>query len=523
MLRLQGSSTALLAFMAASLAAQSPNTASMIVVVVDQTGAGVKDAKVSVVNSATGAVRESVSGSDGSATIPALSLTGTYTVGVSKEGFGNEELKDVALRSGETATLTVKLLVGSGKAEVTVFGTAEGVRADPQIGRRLESAQIDETPILGRKVTTLPLLNAAFRQAKGTGDLFVNQTYFVTGAGSRRTTTVTLDGANNDEAWGRQTMIATVPLGAIQEMTVLSNAFSSEFGWTAGPALNIVTKSGTNGLHGEALYLGRPGDMQAKTFSTKGFCPPSVSSCVTPSTLTAINPVDVPDALSQYSASIGGAARQGQDLLLRHRRLHPAESDDLPLQHPACIPAAGRMATLTIQVTTARRCSMGAWTTSSLRTRRLMFRVNVDRFHDDNPQDAVGGTNAPSVARGYCAPLVDGAGQSHLGTQRESSQRGASRLSAWRSGHAVGGANSLHHLHSHRVRTVHHRTIAAIQPVWSPDAVFRHAVLVARQTPRPLRRESDPSHARAAPAASPAPPCSAPSRSTAPPPRPSIN
>ena len=116
------------------------------------------------------------------------------------------------------------------------------MRADPQIGRRLDSPQIDETPILGRKVTTLPLLNAAFRQAKGTGDLFVNQTYFATGAGSRRTTTVTLDGANNDEAWGRQTMMATVPLGAVQEMTVLSNAFSSEFGWTSGPALNIVTE-----------------------------------------------------------------------------------------------------------------------------------------------------------------------------------------------------------------------------------------------------------------------------------------
>ena len=154
--------------------AQSPNTATMIVVVVDQTGAVVKDAKVSVVNTATGAVREAVSGSDGSATIPALSLTGTYTVSVSKAGFGNEELKDITLRSGETATLKVKLLVGSEKAEVTVYGTTEGVRADPQIGRRLDSPQIDETPILGRKVTTLPLLNSAFRQAKGTGDLFVN-------------------------------------------------------------------------------------------------------------------------------------------------------------------------------------------------------------------------------------------------------------------------------------------------------------------------------------------------------------
>ena len=94
------------------------------------------------------------------------------------------------------------------------------MRADAQIGRSLDSAQIDETPILGRKASSLPLLNSAFRQGKGTGDLFVNQTYFITGAGSRRTTTVTLDGANNHEAWGRQTMIATVPLGAIQEMRI---------------------------------------------------------------------------------------------------------------------------------------------------------------------------------------------------------------------------------------------------------------------------------------------------------------
>src|SRR6267142_3043491 len=262
--------------------AQSPNTATIIVVVVDQAGAVVPGARVSVVNTATGAVREVVSGSDGSATIPALSLTGTYTVSVSREGFGNEELKDITLRSGETATLKVKLPVGSEKAEVTVFGTTEGVRADAQIGRLLDSPQIDETPILGRKATTLPLLNSAFRQGKGTGDLFVNATYFITGVGSRRATTFLLDGANNDEAWGRQTAIATVPIGAIQEVTVLSSAFSSEFGWTAGPALNVVTKSGTNSLHGEGVFMSRPGGWQAKRFSTKNFCPPSVSSCVTP-------------------------------------------------------------------------------------------------------------------------------------------------------------------------------------------------------------------------------------------------
>ena len=155
--------------------------------------------------------------------------------------------------------------------------------------RRLASGStarpIDETPILGRKVTTLPLFNSAFRQGKGTGDLFVNATYFITGSGSRRTTTYMLDGASNDEGWGRQTMLTTVPLGAVQEAAVLTNAFSAEFGWTAGPAMNIVTKSGTNAFHGEALYLGRPGDWQAKSFSTDGFCAPDVSTCTTPNTL----------------------------------------------------------------------------------------------------------------------------------------------------------------------------------------------------------------------------------------------
>src|SRR5215212_9807594 len=164
-------------------AAQSPNTATMIVVVNDQTGAVIKDARVSVVNTATADSREAISGTDGTATFPALSLTGTYMVKVSREGFGSEERKDLTLRSGETATLKVTLLAGSQAAEVTVFGTAEGVRADPQIGLSLSTERIDETPILGRKVTTLPLLNSAFRQGKGTGDLFVNQTYFITGAG----------------------------------------------------------------------------------------------------------------------------------------------------------------------------------------------------------------------------------------------------------------------------------------------------------------------------------------------------
>src|SRR5690349_12674732 len=128
-LLLQIGSICAMAFM--PMAAQSPNTATIIVDVTDQSGAAIRDAKVAVTNAATGAVREAQSGSYGRVTIPALSLTGTYTVNVSKTGFGAEERKDIVLRSGESAMLTVKLQVGAQQAEITVFGTAEGVRADP--------------------------------------------------------------------------------------------------------------------------------------------------------------------------------------------------------------------------------------------------------------------------------------------------------------------------------------------------------------------------------------------------------
>jgi hypothetical protein len=388
--------------------AQSPNTSAIVVLVTDQSGAVVTDAAITVTNNQTGATRAAVSGSDGSAAFPALSLTGTYMVGVSKQGFGSEERNNIALQATETATLKVKLLVGGEKTEVTVYGTAQGVRADAPIGRRLDSPAIDEIPILGRKVTTLPLFNSAFRQGKGTGDLFVNATYFVTGGGSRRTTTYMLDGANNDEGWGRQTAIATVPLGAIQEISVLSNAFSAEFGFTAGPAMNIVTKSGTNNVHGEGLYMGRPGGWQATTFGVDGFCAPSVSSsCLLPATLAAINPADVPDVLNQYSATIGAP-------LVKDKTFFFASGDYtrqdrttfLSSTLPAfLLPADGNLA----YVGNYRQGLVNGRLDHKVSPNQtLMFRLNYDHFYDTNPNDAVAGTSAPSVARRYTRGSVTG-------------------------------------------------------------------------------------------------------------------
>jgi hypothetical protein len=385
-----------------SLEAQSPNTSSLVVFVVDETGAVVPGATVKATNAETGASRETTSGPDGSATLPGLALTGSYEVSVRKQGFADAGIPAVTLLAGETARLRVRLSVGAASAEVTVFGTAEGVRGDPQLGRRLDSLRIDETPILGRKVTTLPLLNAAFRSAKGTGDLFVNATYFVTGAGGRRQPDFILDGASNNDPWGRQTMMATVPVGAVREMQVLSSAFSAEYGWTSGTAVNIVSKSGTNAVHGEVLFLARPGGMQEKALPSSGWCPESVPSCVPPTTggsTSTLAPADAPDSLAQGSFAVGG----------------PIKKDTTQFFVAADYTAQDRTAPITTPLVPAGSTVVGEYRQTLLDARldhklspahSLMLRFNLDRFKDTNPQDAVSGNVLPSAGREFARHTI---------------------------------------------------------------------------------------------------------------------
>jgi len=88
--------------------AQAPNTSALVVVVTDQSGAVVRDAQISVVNTQTGATREATSAPDGSATISGLAVGGPYSVAVAKTGFSPESSGNLTLprvipmRSGDT-------------------------------------------------------------------------------------------------------------------------------------------------------------------------------------------------------------------------------------------------------------------------------------------------------------------------------------------------------------------------------------------------------------------------------------
>jgi hypothetical protein len=388
---------ALLLCLGASARAQSPNTASIIVIVTDQTGAAVSNANVATADDQGTVSRSGVSNDNGSATIPALPPGARYTLTISKRDFAQQKAANIEPRAGETVVVRVKLTASAGASEVTVYGTARGVRNDPELGTRLDARQIDDVPLLGRKISYLPLLNAAFRQAKGTGDLFLNSIYVVTGAGGRRQADYIVDGASGDEPWGRQTMFLTLPVSAVEEMNVMSRAFSAEFGWTSSTAINVVTKSGTNAMHGEALFLGRPGGAQSDRLSVDQQCPSSISSCKPPTSNgnpVAIVPPDIPDSLAQGSFSIGGPLLQNQAQFFvavdgtRQRRTAPITS---PLV-PAGTTIVGRY---------GQALANGRVDYKANDRHSLMGRLNLDRFYDTNPQDAVSGNVLPSAGRKF--------------------------------------------------------------------------------------------------------------------------
>ena len=188
----------------------------------------------------------------------------------------------------------MQLRAAGEKTEITVTGVAGAVQTDsPQVATTLSERKMEETPLLNRRMTSLPLLNSAIRPAINQGDVFVNQTLFTTNGTGRRQTWFEVDGSNAVDAWGRQTVFTALPLDSLQEMTVATNAFSAEYGETAGSVINIVTRSGSNQYHGSLLALFRPEDTSA---TLSGF---------TADTATSGNQL-LSDKLAQGAATFSG-------------------------------------------------------------------------------------------------------------------------------------------------------------------------------------------------------------------------
>jgi hypothetical protein len=179
--------TVLLLSIAVALVAQTPDTASLRGRVIDQSRASVAGARVVATNSLSRIVRSAQTDEFGYFSLAGLPITGTWSVAASKSGFADGRAGDLTLEGGTGANITLQLSVAGGQTLITVTGVAGAVRTDePQLGDRLDSSKIEETPLLNRRITYLPLLNAANRPAINQGDLFMNQDLFTTnGAGAK--------------------------------------------------------------------------------------------------------------------------------------------------------------------------------------------------------------------------------------------------------------------------------------------------------------------------------------------------
>src|SRR5262245_28463598 len=253
-----------LGLFAVRLEAQTPATGTVRGLVTDGSGSAVAGATITLTNLSTGVTRTATTDAQGAYAIADVPLTGRFQLTAAREGFGPQEQGPFSLAGSQTARFDVTLAPAGVAEEIRVSGTADSVRTDePQLGTRFDTQKIENTPLLGNKLTTVPLLNSAVRSARGTGDLFLGQTLFVIDGGGRRQATFTVDGSSGDDSWGRQTLSTALPLATVQEMNVLTSAFSAEYGRSTGGAINLVTKAGTNSIHADATGLYRPGSLAA--------------------------------------------------------------------------------------------------------------------------------------------------------------------------------------------------------------------------------------------------------------------
>jgi hypothetical protein len=359
--------------------AQTPDTATVRGVVYDQTHAAVAGAQVHVINALSKLDRVTMSGKDGSFAIAGLPIAGDYDVTVTKPGFAEAHKEHIALAGGSTADISLELNVAGGTTNVTVLGAAGDVRTDePQLGDRLETIQLEGTPLPNRRVTFLPLLNAANRPSINQGDIFMDQNLFTTNGAGRRQSWFEVDGSTGNDSWGRQTIFTNIPVSAVQEMTVLTNSFSTEYGASTGSVVNIVTKSGGEKYHGELLGLWRPTTPEA---ALAGF---------TPTNATTGNEV-TNDKLVQESFALSGPVK----FIDKTRFFLAAEHSDERKASPIASPLAPG------SYEGVYHDWMGFLRLDHQFTEKNdgFLRANLDAFFDTNPNGIVGGSSLATVAR----------------------------------------------------------------------------------------------------------------------------
>jgi hypothetical protein len=262
--------------LALPLAAQYTGT-SLSGTVTDSSGAGVPDAKITAANANTGFNESTTTDSRGSFLFPRLPV-GPYQVRVEKPGFATYAQSGITLTVDQPANLTVALQVGQVSNQVTVTGEAELVDTRTGTGSQVvNEVPIVELPLNGRRPERLLYLapgtvDAGRNSCKicGQGGVYPGEeTPSVNGANIPGSVggqvNFQMDGADHNDTYLNTSQPFPNP-DAVQEFSLLTSNFSAEYGNAGGGVVNIVTRSGTNDMHGTLFEFVRNGDFNARQF-----------------------------------------------------------------------------------------------------------------------------------------------------------------------------------------------------------------------------------------------------------------
>lgn len=233
----------------------------------DVNGASVPGANVEIKNLDTN-LTKTLTTDEGGRFVALALPPGKYTVTITKQGFGTLLAENLELTVGQAITLPLAMKVSGVEERVTVTApTVDTVKTESST--TLNETVVSTTPILGRKFEDLLTLTPGVSIVQGPdGDE-------ITFAGQRGVfNNVSLDGGdyNNGffgEQLGGQRAAIDIPLDAVKEFQVVATGANAEFGRTAGGVINVITKSGTNEVHGSAFFFQRLEALSANTSDGK--------------------------------------------------------------------------------------------------------------------------------------------------------------------------------------------------------------------------------------------------------------
>ena len=254
---------------AAGVVAQTQITTGTIQgTVLDANGAALPGARVEVKKIETNFTRTFVTDDEGR--FVALSLpSGRYTVTVSKQGFATLVVEKADLTVGQAINLPLSMKVSGVEERVTITATPTVDTLKTESSTTLNETAVSTTPILGRKFEDLLTLTPGVSVVQGPdGDE-------ITFSGQRGVfNNVSFDGGdyNNGffgEQLGGQRAAIDIPLDAVKEFQVVATGATAEFGRTAGGIINVISKSGTNNVHGSLFHFQRLEALTAQTSDGK--------------------------------------------------------------------------------------------------------------------------------------------------------------------------------------------------------------------------------------------------------------